>query len=214
MKTNGTTSQIPYKVVVAIDFSTAAQDALSRAMALANAHPRGEVHAVTVLEAHPMRHGHENAKNGLERLATMAREAAEELARVGGPVHVDKVVTHQLTGEADKEIVWLAANLDADLVVLGTHDRHGIGRVVLGSVAEYVLRNAGCPVLVVRPKAHPRELREPVIEPPCEACVARSVATKGAERWCATHAEHHASSHVYSWSGAGDAGFRPWGFAS
>jgi nucleotide-binding universal stress UspA family protein len=44
----------------------------------------------------------------------------------------------------------IANECEADLVVMGTHGRHGIGRLLLGSVAEAVLRRAGVPVLLVR----------------------------------------------------------------
>ena len=43
-----------------------------------------------------------------------------------------------------------AANAHADLIVMGTHGRRGIGRAVLGSVAESLLRATGLPVLLVR----------------------------------------------------------------
>lgn len=212
METNGAQPQVPYRVVVAIDFSTTGQGALSRAVLIANAHPHAEVHAVTVLEPHPAIRAHEIPADALTRLREMATRSIEELRETGGDVHVDRVVTHLLTGEPGREIVWLAGHVDADLVVMGTHGRKGVERFVLGSVAEHVLRSAGCPVLVVRPKAHAAETRQPSIEPPCEACVARQEATNGAERWCARHSEHHAHPHVYSWSEVGAGGFRPWGF--
>ncbi|HDR8859725.1 universal stress protein UspA [Burkholderia territorii] len=48
-----------------------------------------------------------------------------------------------------QRIVGLAGELDADLIVIGTHGRRGFRRVVLGSVAERVLRQARCPVLMI-----------------------------------------------------------------
>ena len=59
-------------------------------------------------------------------------------------------------GSPTAEIVAAAKDLHADLVCIGTHGRGGIARVLLGSVAEHVLRQAPCPVLTVRPKACPR----------------------------------------------------------
>jgi nucleotide-binding universal stress UspA family protein len=53
-------------------------------------------------------------------------------------------------GFAATEIVRLAKELSADLIVLGTHGRAGVGRLLLGSVAEQVLRKATCPVLTVK----------------------------------------------------------------
>jgi nucleotide-binding universal stress UspA family protein len=55
-------------------------------------------------------------------------------------------------GSPTAEIVAAATDLHADLLCIGTHGRGGIARVLLGSVAEHVLRQAPCPVLTVRPK--------------------------------------------------------------
>jgi universal stress protein A len=48
------------------------------------------------------------------------------------------------------QIVDYAANQDIDLIVIGTHGRRGVAHLLLGSVAEHVIRTAGCPVLTVR----------------------------------------------------------------
>jgi nucleotide-binding universal stress UspA family protein len=53
-------------------------------------------------------------------------------------------------GFAATEIVALAAASSADLIVMGTHGRTGLGRLLLGSVAEQVLRKAKCPVLTIK----------------------------------------------------------------
>jgi nucleotide-binding universal stress UspA family protein len=54
------------------------------------------------------------------------------------------------TGSAHEEIVNLATDERADLIVMGTHGRTGLNRVLLGSVADRVIRFALCPVLTVR----------------------------------------------------------------
>ncbi len=56
------------------------------------------------------------------------------------------------SGLPDGDIVRAAARLGADLIVIATHGRGGLKHLALGSVAEQVIRNAGCPVLVIRPK--------------------------------------------------------------
>ncbi len=56
-------------------------------------------------------------------------------------------------GSPAAEIVAAAGDLHADLICIGTHGRGGLSRVLLGSVAEEVVRHAPCPVLTVRPKA-------------------------------------------------------------
>lgn len=56
-----------------------------------------------------------------------------------------------VTGSAAEAVVDAAARERADLVVVGTHGRTGIERLMLGSVAERIVRTAACPVLVIRP---------------------------------------------------------------
>jgi nucleotide-binding universal stress UspA family protein len=202
----------PYRVVVGIDFSSAGGTAMLRAMSIANQHPMGEVHPVAVVETEPVMHGYQLPIDAAEQLQEMARNTLTMLAKSGEPGRLRSVVTHLLTGEPADEIVWLAAHINADLIVVGTHGRRGVRRLVLGSVAEKVLRTAGCTVLVERPKNHPREWMEPEIEPPCPDCVAHRKATSGAEIWCKRHAGHHPRAHVYSWSECNPGAFRPWGF--
>jgi nucleotide-binding universal stress UspA family protein len=55
-----------------------------------------------------------------------------------------------LHGAISSEIVRFAKDEGYDLIVMGTHGRTGLGHVMLGSVAEKVLRTAPCPVLTVR----------------------------------------------------------------
>jgi nucleotide-binding universal stress UspA family protein len=70
--------------------------------------------------------------------------AAETLRREGFETSTSVVV-----GDAAPAIVEQAANGGADLVIVGTHGRRGIDRLVLGSVAEVVVRQARCPVQTV-----------------------------------------------------------------
>ena len=59
----------------------------------------------------------------------------------------------RVTGRPAREIVHYGADAKADLIVMGTHGRQGLSHLVLGSVAEEVVRTAGCPVLTVKPSA-------------------------------------------------------------
>ncbi len=56
----------------------------------------------------------------------------------------------QLSGSPAAEIVGFAREFACDAIVMGTHGRTGLRRITLGSVADAVIRTAGCPVLVVR----------------------------------------------------------------
>jgi nucleotide-binding universal stress UspA family protein len=60
-------------------------------------------------------------------------------------------VEHRLVeGDAATEILRLAGDSKCDLIVMGTHGRTGLGRLLMGSVAEQVVRKAPCPVLTVK----------------------------------------------------------------
>lgn len=61
---------------------------------------------------------------------------------------VEELVAH---GEAASEIVRVARERGADLIVISSHGRTGLGRIIFGSTAESVVRYAHCPVLVVKP---------------------------------------------------------------
>lgn len=56
-----------------------------------------------------------------------------------------------VTGYAAEEILNVTHNEDIDMVIMGTHGRKGIDRILFGSVAEKVVKGARCPVLTVRP---------------------------------------------------------------
>jgi universal stress protein A len=53
-------------------------------------------------------------------------------------------------GDTEAEIIKVAISWAADLIVIGSHGRHGIDRLILGSVAESITRNAPCAVLVIK----------------------------------------------------------------
>jgi nucleotide-binding universal stress UspA family protein len=88
-----------------------------------------------------------------------AEKRLEQLARreLKGKVRYDIRV---VTGRPDRSVVNAARNTGADLVVMGTRGRGGLSRLLLGSVAEHVARNAPCPVLIARPLARRRAPRK------------------------------------------------------
>ena len=101
-----------------------------------------------------------------------------------------RITGHIGAGEPWREITQMASSLGADLVVVGTAGRTGVARLTLGSVAEMVVRHAGCPVLVVRPKEYHAHA-EPGIEPPCKDCVKVQNESARAKLWCERHSAHH-----------------------
>ena len=97
---------------------------------------------------------------------------ATALMSAAGVKGTSRLVETDLTGDDTAHRILLAAQeLNADVVVMGTHGRRGVQRLVLGSVAEHFLRIATCPVLLISahcaaPAAQVNETaREPVKDP-------------------------------------------------
>lgn len=78
-----------------------------------------------------------------------------------------RVETKVIEGDPAYEIVSAAKEMGANLIVMGTHGRTGLGRLIMGSVAEQVLRKASCPVLTVK---HPSAV---AVDLPMKAAAAR-----------------------------------------
>ena len=84
-------------------------------------------------------------------------EGAEKALQEWEPAAFDgakSIVRKVTTGAPFVEIVHYARKHGIDLIVMGTHGRSGIAQVLLGSVAEKVVRKASCPVLTVHPEGH------------------------------------------------------------
>jgi nucleotide-binding universal stress UspA family protein len=78
-------------------------------------------------------------------------EALKEWLNRIRPVDERITVDHFfLVGEPAEEIVRLAGKQRADIIVMGTHGRRGFGRLLMGSVAEQVVRKAACPVVTIK----------------------------------------------------------------
>src|SRR5262249_60746794 len=92
------------------------------------------------------------------------RQQLEELS-----LSLSEVKSHRVlhAGPPGEVICWLAEHRECDLIVMGTHGRTGLKHLLLGSVAEYVIRNARCPVVTVadKPAGEP-PLPEPLVMPP------------------------------------------------
>jgi nucleotide-binding universal stress UspA family protein len=83
----------------------------------------------------------------------LEQSASRELPKIAAGaefegLEVEDVIAH---GEAASEIVRVAAERGVDLIVISSHGRTGLGRILFGSTAESVVRHAQCPVLVVKP---------------------------------------------------------------
>lgn len=149
----------PFTVMVALDASPASDIALLGALRLASRRGWNPLHVVWVVTGYdPMRrmeYAYEARQLDLEAEKQVLERRLAELQQRHQHAHDTppvELVPHVLAGPAAKEILEVARGLEADLIVVGTHGRGGVKRWVLGSVAEEVLRRAGCPVLVMREK--------------------------------------------------------------
>jgi nucleotide-binding universal stress UspA family protein len=216
---NESTDRHPYNIVVGIDYSEMSNLVLEEAVRMADAHEFSHIH---VLHAAPdpnvgaglLSAADPTLTTGVTPVVTTLPPSAETSADV--QKYVEKVLTElaQRTGTADASdsIRWtthlrhsepahalaqLAADIEADLILVGTHSRRGLARFLLGSVAESVVRLAPCPVLVVRPRGAQSAVEEVKIEPPCPDCLAVRRASQGEVFWCDRHRTHHERAHTY-----------------
>ncbi|MFO0625368.1 MAG: universal stress protein [Polyangiales bacterium] len=138
------------RVLVALDFSDCSRAALSEAFALAERWTPASLLLLTVIPAQAdVGEGMDLVERSVDDLRRMVRAVRGERAHPAG-VTVQFAAVQGVPAEA---IVAQAQQAHADLVVVGTHGRKGLDRLILGSVAETVVRNAPCSVLTVKPRA-------------------------------------------------------------
>ena len=134
------------KILVPTDFSTTGRTALEMATSLAR--DRGATLLIMHVEEPPMAYGGGEFYYGTEE------PNREELRRM-----LDEVLPsdasvacehHLLVGPLAETIVELAENENVEMIVMATHGRTGLTRLLMGSVAEQVVRKAKCPVLIVK----------------------------------------------------------------
>lgn len=186
-------------IVVGVDYSDTSVLALKRALALARGGMVHVVHAIETQVASPFSGSLAPVMMPFdEGAAALARYVEEQLMtlRAGSKEPAPLVVSHLVLGPPADELVQLASDLEADLIVVGTHGRRGVARLLIGSTAERVVRLATCAVLVERPKVNTAE-PEPRIEPPCPRCVEARKSSGNAELWCSQHREKHGRRHTY-----------------
>lgn len=147
------------RILYPTDFSTGADAALEPVKAVARFH--AEVLVLHVIEPLPL------PPEGFVLGATSGQDLMDEarreaMARLDGLARVLKdegvaVTTRVVIGPVVSRIIEAAKEEGADLIALGTHGRTGFASVVLGSVADKVVRLATCPLLTVGHRARPEE---------------------------------------------------------
>lgn len=163
----------PYRIVAACDFSPLGERAVQEALRICSTQPAAALHVITVA-AHGVSGvllpGSEPRMRSQEDAQEQARVRLEQLLAEYTAQHprlpLEKIAVYVTTGNPSDCIVSLASGVDADLIVLGTHGRQGLERMLLGSVAEEVVRRAPCGVFVIRPRDFLQGEKLPEIQPP------------------------------------------------
>jgi nucleotide-binding universal stress UspA family protein len=141
-------TRTPNKILVATDFSDGSDEALERAIELGM--PSGAtveiLHVIELSEEFPFGTTYFDADYGM-LYTSVDKRLSDRAARVTAAGL--RCTTKILEGGAVAEITKRGRDIDADLIVVGTHGRTGIAHAMLGSVAERVVRRASCPVLTV-----------------------------------------------------------------
>jgi nucleotide-binding universal stress UspA family protein len=152
----GEAPRLPGRVLLAIDGSKESHLATRAAVEVAGA-TGSELHVLSVLETaqllpympYPGFEAWETsgtAEEAEQHARRLLSRVSERIGAEGSTVEE----SHLAVGKPDKEIVGLAGELDAELVVLGSRGLGAVGRVLLGSVSDSVVRHALSSVLVVR----------------------------------------------------------------
>jgi nucleotide-binding universal stress UspA family protein len=143
------------RILVPIDGSAPSRAGLERAIALAKSQ-RARLRLVHVVDDNAVLRGGIEASINVGDLIDMLEkdgrkllDAAEAAARRRG-VKADTALREAQLGRVADEIVREATRSRADVIVMGTHGRRGLGRLVMGSDAESVLRESRVPVLLVK----------------------------------------------------------------
>jgi nucleotide-binding universal stress UspA family protein len=160
----------PRNVVVAYDFSEHGRAVLDRAIALVARAPFHVLHFVTVLDprrgisAVPM--DGQVASPYIDRVREQLTEAIKRAFQVLDNESEVQFFVHVRIGSPADEILDTARDVGADFIFIGTHGYSGLKHLLMGSVAERVVREACCPVMVVRPKTYPDVELQTIVEVP------------------------------------------------
>ena len=149
------------RILLPTDFSGCANYALPYAAAIARA-TGAAIICVHVVEPIAPAVGYSGLPEPMpiadisEQLEDSAERELPQLARCEdfSGLDVEEVIVH---GDAAAEIVRVAGEREVDLIVVSSHGRTGLGRIIFGSTAEAVVRHASCPVLVVKPPPQEEE---------------------------------------------------------
>ena len=150
-----TTTSDKLLVLVPIDFSETSRRALAWAFDYATRAPC-EVHLLHVIDDQWFEAVRSRLPDHIAKeISDVNQESAAELERMvpdkEDREEIGRILRHVGRGRPAAEILRIAEKLGADMIVMGTHGRSGLAHLLIGSVAEKVVRHANCPVVCVKP---------------------------------------------------------------
>ncbi len=181
-----------FSIVVGLAFTDADGVAFDQAVRIAKRVPKSELHLVHVFADEP---SEARSRELVDHLRLYVNEKAGTLAGAQGLT----VGIHLRTGKPVRELVQLASDVAADLIVIGSHKGPSMKSWLVGSTAEHLVAAAPCPVLVAPPKPKASAPHDPAIEPPCPECARVRATSHGGEWWCERHAHHAKRAHTFSY---------------
>jgi nucleotide-binding universal stress UspA family protein len=168
-------------LLVGCDLSPASDQALDRAVAIA------EPHGATVVLVHAQAQDEDAPVGDIDREALQqlgevsaavrahdARELADRMSRIQARGVAVELISR--VGPPDEVLAQAAADRAAELIVIGSHGHTGIARMLLGSVASSTIRHATCDVLVCRGPAAQTPFRRPLVATDFSAAAAKLLA--------------------------------------
>ncbi len=194
-------SRPPTQAIVGVDFTPGSDVAIVEAL---TRQQRGHVGIVRLAHVMPWKEGYvrragagdgDAMAHAAARLNAHVVELIESVTRAGPSIDV---WLHIALGHVGTQLLQLAVDYRAQLIILGPHRGPRLDPRVIGRTAKWVLEHSHCPVLVAR------RMRRPFLEPipklvaTCAECIRSREASAGAEHWCQAHAQTYAPtrSHV------------------
>jgi len=150
------TDDEPRVVLAAVDTSPAAKRVISMAARFCRAFPQSTLHVLHVLRFSRLdmaQAAHAGTSGMSSHAMDDAKDHLEYHKRLAASQCRNPVIGHFATGNPTNEILRFCGELKVELLVIATHDHAGFERLLLGSIAETLMRKAPCSVAVVRPAA-------------------------------------------------------------
>ncbi|HJL16783.1 MAG TPA: universal stress protein [Sandaracinaceae bacterium LLY-WYZ-13_1] len=139
------------RMVVGVDFTEQGDHALDEAIRYAVKIDNDELHPVFVITKQS-KNKLDDLDRGLEEAQEKLREKVVKHCEAVGQKWEQQIVFHVRIGDPADVLHQVAVDVEADLIVVGTHGRKGLEKMLIGSVAQELVRKARVPVMVARPK--------------------------------------------------------------